>query len=132
MRSEKIDEAIQEVKNISFSKNNFVRIKKMLLEIENSNGAILFLLKRKIFKIKERKTYYNKLEREIIVLKKDKEAYQKEENYILREQNNNLCLQIQNLKKEKNLDIFDELSIDEKRTIQNLIFLLKKKHKITY
>jgi hypothetical protein len=56
----------------------------------------------------------------------------REENYILREQNNNLCLQIQNLKKEKNLDIFDELSIDEKRTIQNLIFLLKKKHKITY
>ena len=28
MRSEKIDEAIQEVKKISFSKNNFSRIKK--------------------------------------------------------------------------------------------------------
>ena len=104
----------------------------MLLEIENNKGVLLFLLKRKIFNIKEKKAYYNKLEREIIVLKKDKEAYQKEENYILREQNNNLCLQIQKLREEKNFNIFDELSIDEKITIQNLIFLLKKKNKITY
>jgi uncharacterized membrane protein YhiD involved in acid resistance len=132
MRSEEIYEAIQEVKKISFSKNNFSRIKKMLLEIENYNGAILFLLKRKLFKIKEKKAYYNKLQNEIRSLKKDKEAYQKEDIYTLTEENKNLCLQIQNLREEKNLNIFDELSIDEKRTIQNLIFLLKKKHKITY
>lgn len=132
MRSEKIDEAIQEVKKISFSKNNFSRIKKMLLEIENSNGAILFLLKRKLFKIKEKKAYYKKLENEIRSLEKEKDAYQKEDNYTLREENKILYLQIQNLRQEKNLNIFDELSIDEKRTIQNLIFLLKKKNKITY
>ena len=62
MRNEKIDEAIQEVKNISFSKNNFSRIKKMLLEIENYNGAILFMLKKKLFNIKEKKAYYDKFQ----------------------------------------------------------------------
>ena len=132
MESKKIQLSIEELKKLNFSKNNFSLIKKMLLEIENNKGVLLFLLKRKLFNIKEKKAYYNKLEREIIVLKKDKEAYQKEENYILREQNNNLCLQIQKLREEKNLNIFDELSIDEKITIQNLIFLLKKKNKITY
>jgi hypothetical protein len=132
MESKKIQLSIDELKKLNFSKNNFSLIKKMLLEIENNKGVLLFLLKRKLFNIKEKKAYYNKLEREIIVLKKDKEAYQKEENYILREQNNNLCLQIQKLREEKNFNIFDELSIDEKITIQNLIFLLKKKNKITY
>lgn len=132
MQSKKIQLSIEELKKLNFSKNNFSLIKKMLLEIENNKGVLLFLLKRKLFNIKEKKAYYNKLEREIIVLKKDKESYQKEENYILKEQNKNLCLQIQNLREEKNLNIFDELSIDEKITIQNLIFLLKKTHKITY
>jgi hypothetical protein len=101
MRSEEIDEAIQDLKNLSFSKNNFTRLKKILLEIESDNGAILFLISRKLFDIIKRKAYYNKLENEIRSLEKEKEAYQKEENYFLREENKNLYLQIQNLRQEK-------------------------------
>jgi hypothetical protein len=50
----------------------------MLLEIENSNGAILFLLKKKLFNLKEKKAYYNKLKNEIISLKEEKDNYQKD------------------------------------------------------
>jgi hypothetical protein len=120
-------ESIEELKKITFSKNNFSLIKKMLLEIENSNGAILFLIKRKLFKLKEKKQHYNKLESEICGLKNEIEAYKKEDIYLLREENKNLFLEIKKLREAKKYNLLDGLSIKEISTIKNLINLLKEK-----